>query len=41
MVRPDHAEGGTEFDMAILGDRHCVTVIPENRYDPDNLRLRA
>jgi dimethylglycine dehydrogenase len=32
---------GTELEMAILGARHRVTVIPERPYDPENLRLRA
>jgi dimethylglycine dehydrogenase len=41
MVRPDHAEVGTELEMTILDRRHPVTVIPESPYDPDNLRLRA
>jgi dimethylglycine dehydrogenase len=41
MVRPEHAEVGTELEMTILGTRHRVTVIPESPYDPDNLRLRS
>jgi dimethylglycine dehydrogenase len=41
MVRPEHAEVGTELEMAILGARHQVTVIPESPYDPENLRLRS
>ena len=41
MVRPEHAEIGTELEMAILGTRHRVTVIPESPYDPENLRLRS
>ena len=41
MVRPEHAELGTELEMTILGTRHRVTVIPESPYDPENLRLRA
>jgi dimethylglycine dehydrogenase len=41
MVRPEHAEPGTELEMTILGARHPVTVIPESPYDPDNLRLRS
>ncbi|HEX6112544.1 MAG TPA: aminomethyltransferase family protein, partial [Geminicoccaceae bacterium] len=41
MVRPEHAEVGTELDMGILGTRHRVTVIPESPCDPDNERLRS
>jgi dimethylglycine dehydrogenase len=41
MVRPEHAEVGTELEMTILGDRHRVTVIPESPYDPDNERLKS
>ena len=41
MVRPEHAEPGTELEMSILGRRHRVTVIPESPYDPENLRLRT
>jgi glycine cleavage system aminomethyltransferase T len=41
MVRPELSEPGTELEMAILGDRHRVTVIPESPYDPENQRLRG
>jgi len=41
MVRPEHAELGTELSMDVLGKRHPVTVIEESPYDPENLRLRA
>jgi dimethylglycine dehydrogenase len=41
MVRPEHAEPGTELEMTILGARHPVTVIPESPYDPDNSRLKS
>jgi dimethylglycine dehydrogenase len=41
MVRPEHAEPGTELEMDILGTRHPVTVIPESPYDPENERLRS
>jgi dimethylglycine dehydrogenase len=41
MVRPEHAEPGTELETDILGTRHRVTVIPESPYDPDNQRLRG
>ncbi len=41
MVRPEHAEPGTELEMDILGTRHRVTVIPESPYDPENERLRS
>ena len=40
MVRPELAGIGSELEMAILGERHRVTVIAESPYDPDNLRLR-
>jgi dimethylglycine dehydrogenase len=40
MLRPEHAEVGTELEMDLLGTRHRVTVVPESPYDPDNLRLR-
>jgi dimethylglycine dehydrogenase len=41
MLRPEHAEVGTELEMDLLGTRHRVTVVPESPYDPDNLRLRS
>jgi dimethylglycine dehydrogenase len=41
MLRPEHAEPGTELEMDILGTRHPVTVIPESPYDPENQRLRS
>jgi dimethylglycine dehydrogenase len=41
MMRPEHAELGTDLEMEILGTRHPVTVIPESPYDPDNQRLRG
>ncbi len=41
MVRPDHAAEGSELEIAILGDRHKATVIPESPFDPANERLRA
>jgi dimethylglycine dehydrogenase len=41
MVRPEHAELGTDLEMDILGTRHRVTVIRESPYDPKNLRLRS
>jgi dimethylglycine dehydrogenase len=41
MVRPEHAEVGTELEMDILGERHRVSVIPESPYDPENLRLKS
>ena len=40
MVHPEHATVGTELEMAILGARHRVTVIPDSPYDPENERLR-
>ena len=41
MVRPEHAEVGTELEMTILDGKHRVTVIPESPYDPENLRLKS
>jgi dimethylglycine dehydrogenase len=41
MVRPEHAEPGTDLEMDLLGTRHRVTVVPESPYDPDNQRLRS
>ena len=41
MVRPEHAQHGTELEMDILGGKHRVTVVPESPYDPENLRLRS
>jgi dimethylglycine dehydrogenase len=41
MVRPEHADLGTNLEMDILGARHPVTVIPESPYDPENVRLRS
>jgi dimethylglycine dehydrogenase len=41
MVRPEHADLGTDLEVDILGTRHPVTVIPESPYDPENLKLRS
>jgi dimethylglycine dehydrogenase len=41
MVRPEHAELGTELDIQILGERRRARIIAESPYDPENLRLRA
>jgi dimethylglycine dehydrogenase len=41
MIRPEHAEPGTELAMDILGARHGVTVIAESPYDPENERLKS
>jgi dimethylglycine dehydrogenase len=41
MIRPEHAELGTELDIQILGERRRATVIGESPYDPENERLRA
>jgi dimethylglycine dehydrogenase len=41
MVRPEHADPGTDLEMDILGTRHRVTVVPESPYDPENQRLRS
>jgi dimethylglycine dehydrogenase len=41
MVRPAHADVGTEMEIQILGERRRATVIAESPYDPENARLRA
>ncbi|MEY3906904.1 MAG: hypothetical protein RIR59_1727 [Pseudomonadota bacterium] len=41
MVRPDLAEIGAEFDIAILGQLHKATIIPDSPFDPDNNALRS
>ena len=41
MLRPEHAEPGTELDIQILGERRRAIVIEESPYDPANQRLRA
>ncbi|MFM1982267.1 MAG: hypothetical protein RJB22_986 [Pseudomonadota bacterium] len=41
MVRPDLAEIGAEFDIAILGKLHKATIIPDSPFDPDNNALRS
>jgi dimethylglycine dehydrogenase len=41
MVRPEHADLGSELEMDILGTRHPVTVIPESPYDPENKKLKS
>jgi dimethylglycine dehydrogenase len=41
MVRPEHADLGTDLEMDILGARHRVTVIPESPYDPEHQRLKS
>ena len=39
-VESKYAAIGTEFDIAILGDRRRAVVIDEPIYDPGNERLR-
>ncbi|MEM7121988.1 MAG: FAD-dependent oxidoreductase [Pseudomonadota bacterium] len=41
MVRPEHAEIGTDLQMDILGTSHRVTIIEESPFDPENEKLRA
>ena len=41
MVRPELAGQGSALEMDILGARHCVSVIADSPWDPDNTRLRA
>ncbi len=40
-VRPPLAGLGGELEIAILGNRHRMTIIDECPFDPDNERLRA
>jgi dimethylglycine dehydrogenase len=39
-VESKYAAIGTEFDVAVLGDRRSAVVIDEPIYDPENERLR-
>jgi dimethylglycine dehydrogenase len=41
MVRPDLAQIGAEFEIAILGVRHKATIIAESPFDPDNNALKS
>jgi dimethylglycine dehydrogenase len=41
MVRPGHAEAGTELEIRILGQNFKTTVLAESPYDPDNAQLRG
>ena len=41
MVPPDLSAPGTELEIAILGERRRVTVVPESPFDPENLVLRS
>jgi dimethylglycine dehydrogenase len=41
MIRPDLANVGAEFEIAILGTRHKATIIEDSPYDPDNSALRS
>jgi dimethylglycine dehydrogenase len=41
MVQAGYAEVGTELEIAILGERHRATVIPQSPFDPANERPRA
>jgi dimethylglycine dehydrogenase len=41
MIRPDLADVGAEFEIAILGTRHKATVIEDSPFDPDNNALRS
>ena len=36
---PGDLELGSELDIAIVGERHSATVIPESPFDLDNQRL--
>jgi dimethylglycine dehydrogenase len=41
MVRPEFGDVGQELDVAILGQKHRATIVPESPYDPDNVALRS
>jgi dimethylglycine dehydrogenase len=41
MVRPDLAEIGATFEIAVLGVRHKATIIADSPFDPDNAALRS
>ena len=41
MVRPNLAQVGAEFEIAILGARHKATIIEDSPFDPDNNALRS
>ena len=41
MVRPDLAQIGAEFEIAILGVRHKATIIADSPFDPDNNALKS
>ena len=41
MVPPELANSGGDLEIAILGNRHKLTIIDECPFDPENERLRA
>jgi dimethylglycine dehydrogenase len=41
MVRPDLAQVGAEFEIAILGVRHKATIIADSPFDPENNALKS
>jgi dimethylglycine dehydrogenase len=41
VIRPDLANVGAEFEIAILGVRHKATIIGDSPFDPDNNALRS
>ena len=41
MVRPEHAEVGSQLEIEILGRKHPAVVLAESPFDPENERLRA
>ncbi|WP_274426791.1 GcvT family protein [Chelativorans sp. YIM 93263] len=41
MLRPEHAQEGSEVEIKILGTLHRATVIAESPYDPANEALRT
>ncbi|WP_048646504.1 GcvT family protein [Nitratireductor soli] len=41
MLRPEHADAGTDLEIKILGKLHAATVIEESPFDPQNAALRT
>jgi dimethylglycine dehydrogenase len=41
MVRPEHAEIGTQLQVRVLGETYAATIVGDSPFDPENSRLRG
>lgn len=41
MIKTDHAQSGTEFHVAVIGQNHEAVMLAEPPFDPKGERLRS